>query len=444
MRSKSNFFVAVIISFCFFELWLFSMGKKQFGMMWSPLIVFLSGLFSGVGFLAFFYKKEINYPTNKWDWKRKVIPSVISSFGIWKCGDILKSLLKSKPIDFHDPTGSDVIPQVGILVERFLAGIFPYQLITSEWTLNYSLYPTYLPLTWMPFILPDLLGIDYRWMSFAVLIVSFFYFFYKVIPWIQQRWAIFFIALIPFVFLYFLQNDGNVGTFAYSIETLIGGYYLVVAMALFSKRNWVRGIALSVCLLSRYSLILWLPVFFFVLFFKEKKSNIFQIGGWIAFSFLAFYIIPFLSKDPTIFLQGFAYHTQAATITFTTFPWQKAGELPLILGNGYGFAIYFYEFMDGTIAEKLLAYRITHVGLSGGIAVLSMLIFYKIKDQIDYRIFLLGTLKIYLVFFYNFIQIPFHYLIFPLVFISLPMMALLLGQVKLKEEQLSFSSNNKK
>jgi len=120
-------------------------------------------------------------------------------------------------------------------------------------------------------------------------------------------------------------------------------------------------------------------------------------------------------------------------ITFTTFPWQKTGEMPILLTNGFGFAIYFYEFMDGSIAEKLWAYRMTHLGLSASVALMSMIIFYKIKDQIDYRIFLLGTLKIYLVFFYNFIQIPFHYLIFPLVFISLPMIALLLTQLKIKE-----------
>ena len=430
MRLKNIFFAAIVISLCFLELWLFSVGKKQFGIMWSPLIVFLSGLFSGVGFLVFFYKKEIDYPTNKWNWRRTTTALVIVFVGIWKCGDILKNLIKSKPIDFHDPTGSDVIPQVGILVERFLSGIFPYQLISTEWTLNYSLYPTYLPLTWMPFVFPDLLGIDYRWMSFAILILSFFYFFYKTIPWITSLWKVFFIVLIPFLFLFLLQNDGNIGTFAYSIETLIGGYYLIVAMALFSKKNWVRGISLSLCLLSRYSLILWLPVFFYVLFLKEKKSNIFQIGGWIIFSFLVFYIIPFFSQDPTIFSQGFAYHTKAAMITFSSFPWQKAGELPLMLGNGYGFAIYFYEFMDGTVAEKLLAYRSTHFVLSCCSALFSIIIFYKIKDQIDYRIFLLGTLKIYLVFFYNFIQIPFHYLIFPLVFISLPMIGLLIREVK--------------
>jgi len=71
MSRKTNFFAIVIITFFLLELWLFSLGKRQFGVMWSPLIVFLSGLFSGVGFLIFFYKKEINYTSNKWDWKRK-------------------------------------------------------------------------------------------------------------------------------------------------------------------------------------------------------------------------------------------------------------------------------------------------------------------------------------------------------------------------------------
>jgi len=57
-----------------------------------------------------------------------------------------------------------------------------------------------------------------------------------------------------------------------------------------------------------------------------------------------------------------------------------------------------------------------------------MIGFYKIKDRIDYRIFLLGTLKIYLVLFYNFIQIPYNYLYLPLVFVSLTMFALLFSR----------------
>jgi hypothetical protein len=41
-----------------------------------------------------------------------------------------------------------------------------------------------------------------------------------------------------------------------------------------------------------------------------------------------------------------------------------------------------------------------------------------------------------LVIFYNFIQIPFGYLFLTMVFISLPMMALLLGQVKIRDNSL--------
>lgn len=435
----SNPIIYSLLIFSLLELWLLSYGLNQFGVMWSPIIILISGLIFGIGFLLFFNGKEIAFSQNKFDWKRKTMVFLVSFFGVWKSGDMLRTTIRDFPINFHNPIGSDVIPQVGILVERFLNGVFPYSLI-SEWTgLGTYLYPTYLPLTWMPFIVPDILGFDYRWMGYAVMIIGFLYFYYKVIPW-NWSWVINTVLLfLPFLFLYLFQKNDVQGIFRFSVETLIAGYYLILATALFSKSNLVRGVALLLCVLSRYSVVLWIPLFFFVLFFKEKKSDLFQIGGWLALGILGIYVMPFLAQDPTIFSQGYDYHTEAALISFMNLPWQAEGELPAIISNGFGMAIYYDQFIEGSPADKLWALKNTHLSLLALTVISSMIIFYKIKDQIDYRIFLLGTLKVYLVIFYNFIQIPFGYLFLPLVFISLPMMALLLGQVKFREEHLRFS-----
>jgi len=385
------------------------------------------GLFSGIGFLIFFYNKKITLQKLEWDWKKRMAMFLISFFGIWKCGDMLRTIIRNEPIDFYNSTASDVLPQIGIMVDRFLDGIFPYQLIT-EWSFNHDLYPTYLPLTWMPFIIPEVLGLDYRWLAFAVLIIAMWYYSYKLISWNSNWISIVFLLIVPYFFLYSFLKEDNTGSFRLSIESLIAGYYLFLATSIFSKSNWVRGMALLCCLLSRYSLVLWVPLFFIILFLKEKKSNSYKIIGWIALGFLVLYIIPFLSKDFTIFQKGYEYHTEAALIAFHRYHYQSEYEMPALLAQGFGLAIYFDQLIEGTSADKSTALRLAHLLSLCFMLLVSMIGFYKIKDRIDYRIFLLGTLKIYLVLFYNFIQIPYNYLYLPLVFVSLTMFALLFSR----------------
>jgi len=409
------------------ELWLLTLGRKQFGVMWSPLVLLGCGMISGIGFLVFFYDKKITLQEFNWDWKKRALMFLVSFFGIWKCGDMLRTIIRNEPIDFYNPTASDVIPQIGILVDRFLSGEFPYRMIT-EWSLQHELYPTYLPLTWMPFVIPDVIGFDYRWMAFAVLILGIWFYSYKLISWNTNWFVKIFLLVIPFLYLYCFLEDDNTGTFRFTVESMIGGYYLFLATAILSKSNWLRGLALLLCLLSRYALVLWIPLFFFVLLFKEKRSNIYKIIGWISLGVIVFYVIPFLSKDPTIFFKGFEYHTEAALMTFNRYHYQSEHELPALLDQGLGLAIYFNEMIEGTSTDKSNALRLAHLISLCLMVLLSMIGFYKIKDRIDYRIFLLGTLKIYLVLFYNFIQIPFNYLYLPLVFVSLTMFALLFSR----------------
>jgi Gpi18-like mannosyltransferase len=68
---------------------------------------------------------------------------------------------------------------------------------------------------------------------------------------------------------------------------------------------------LILCILSRYTLVFWLPLFAYI-YFKEYdlKRNI-VLWGSVAGSILLLYF-PFLLKDPTILAKGVAYHNQCA------------------------------------------------------------------------------------------------------------------------------------
>jgi hypothetical protein len=111
---------------------------------------------------------------------------------------------------------------------------------------------------------------------------------------------------------------------------------------------------------------------------------------------------------------------------------QGPDDTPDNLLQGLGFGVYFYEWFNLDIAGKLRMYKLAHLILSIGTVIGLGIYYLKCKANINYKLFLLGSLKIYLVVFYNFIQIPFHYLYLVPVFVSIPMLSVLLSQRKAK------------
>ncbi|MEM6963835.1 MAG: hypothetical protein AAF573_03650, partial [Bacteroidota bacterium] len=362
--------VFIIFAASGLEVLMLSVWKNKFGIFWSPLITLGSGLVVGVGFLIFSYQKisllrfeEENRWRHNSTITKKILTFIIALLGIWKTGHFLKHEIRNFPVNFYDPEGSDVIPQIGIMVDRFLHGIFPYKMIT-EWTLDHALYPTYLPMTWMPFLISEVFQFDYRWLAFGVLMIGFLFFFKKMLDWGLVGWKIIVVGGFSFYLLHLFQLGDNEGVFRYSVETLIAGYYLIFALSIFTKSNFLKGAALTLCLLSRYSVVLWVPLFFFVLFFNEKKSDLVKIGLVMLVGFLAFYFFPFLMQDFSIFLKGYDYHTDGAIQAWKVQPWQGDATLPYNLFKGFGMAGFFYQYVEGNLAEKVHTCQQFHFWLS--------------------------------------------------------------------------------
>jgi hypothetical protein len=430
MMNKANRWIVLVVIAALLELGLQTFMKKAFGPYVSPVVMLLSGIAVGVGFIAFFFGREVRMASGNFDRKKIFAIGLPALAGIVAAAVFLNIEIGKHPIpDFYNSSGSDVIPQIGILVDRLLTGKFPYAWIMDEdWSFSHHLYPTYLPLQWMPFVLPELIGIDYRWFALIILTLAFLWYERRLGSLELPAWKIALMALFPFAMLLFYQIFDNEGMFRYSVETLIAGYYFFLALSLFTSSNWIRGLALSLCLLSRYSVVLWAPLFLLVVFFEEKKKNAFQITAILAAMALAVYVIPFFSKDTSIFMNGYNYHSHGAVQAWRVFEWQNPDEPPFALYKGLGFGIFFYEGMDGSTADKVLAYRKFHLAASLLTVIgLGLLYFFWMKKNIDYRIFLLASLKIYLVIFYNFIQIPFGYLYFVPTFLSAPIILMMVG-----------------
>lgn len=424
----------VVIVAYLVELLLLTRFIGVFGPYVSPLIFFLSSMVIGIVGIRMAFLKGGSLFTTSGQIKtlRQGQMSVSSAYSKLP-GDItliiclavssvlIFTLVKQHPVDVNH---SDIIPQTQVLVGRFLHKQFPYAII-SNW--GYDLFPTYEPFQWLPYIIAENMRLDYRLFGFAFLLfvcILYFSYFRKKLSGttISLMLALFF---LPVLFIFYFQSS----VYYNSLENLIVGYYLLLAFAIFTDSIFLIGVALMLCLLSRYSLILWLPLFLFVIFRSKSRKQAFLVFAIFSMGFLVFYFLPFLSKDATIFMKGYQYHSAAALAEWNAQSWQQPGDKPFQLFRGLGFAGFFYDQSSGTIEEKLYKYRIVHLALSSVTVLLLTALFYLKRKQLDWRIFSIASLKISLAVFYSFIQIPYDYLFLTVIYLSIPIVIISLWYV---------------
>lgn len=309
---------------------------------------------------------------------------------------------------------SDIIPQIETLVKRHQHGSFPYSIIT-EW--GYDFFPTYLPLTWGPFHLTEFMMIDYRYLVFAGWMLLLLVFSQKLL----QQFAddvvhLYLFVLMQFIFWgYLLYADLSLMR---TVELLIGAYYAFFLLSVEKGKWWTMGLALILCLLSRYSLVLWLP-FFFLLLWKEKGiSDVLKCVAVIAGGILLLYVIPFLSNDIDIFFRGINTYTIAGLGEWKGQSWQAAGEKPFQLFRGTGLAALFYDNSSAPVEQKLEQFKQIHLWASL-LTVMLLAAWYWLKlrpQKMPLQLIAAASLKIYLAVFYGFVLIPYVYLyIVPLI-----------------------------
>ncbi len=407
----------IVTAAAILELALLTFARGSLGPYLSPLVLLGASLLTG--WAAIRLSRDFTLPSS--------LPSLSSAkrFTPWLLPFSLlliliyqyDGIIGSVPLAVQDASRSDIIPQVMVLVRRFLSGEFPY-LPIQIW--GYTLYPTYLPMQWLPFVVPELLGFDYRWMSFALYLVAIFLLLRQARKLFRTDLQFLIFSLLPFLFtaIYLHYDDA---LFSLSIEALIAGYYLFFALSLFSLRLLPSAGALLLTLLSRFSIVLWSPFYFLALFFSSQRGKAVRLALLTLGSILLIYVFPFLRKDFSIFLNGYHYHSIAALVEWT--PGRTGpGAVPWHLYRGYGLAVFFYEFIPGSLDFRLHVLQRSHLIISLLAVLLPALAFFRHRGRYELRIFLLGSLKIYLAVFYAFIQIPYHYLYLVPAIIVLPIL----------------------
>jgi len=313
--------------------------------------------------------------------------------------------ISDAPLDYHD---ADMLPIMKIMCERFLSGHWSqvYSPIPEIWQ---GVQPVYLPAMWMPFCAGVVANMDIRWVTAICLAFVFVIFIFVFHPSHQKKNSPYIIAM-AFVLFWWLSVQQEYGLIPYTEEGVVIFYYVILTLALLNGNIWFIGIAISLCVLSRYSLIGWLLPFLLLLLYEKKYRSFFKLMLTGAVALLLFMVIPF-GWGP--FQKLLALPNEY--IDFGLRVWKDA---PIVFSSGLGLAKFFGP------QHILLQHRLLII-LTFTIPLLFVLIAIWLKEKRSYPIHNIGlaSFKLSLVVFYNLIDVPYNYLFYTSSFVSLIMVS---------------------
>lgn len=268
---------------------------------------------------------------------------------------------------------------------------------------------------WLPYLAAHGLGIDYRWIAYAIFIFALGLWYIRLLKKPIHWLEIFIKVALPFFALYPLLIHRK-SSFGCSVELTIVGYYLILAYTLFKKSTVTRSIGILLPLLSRFSFLFWL-VFYAISSFLTERQNAIKIIKWTTIGVVLIYILSFFLRQPTAFFDGLGYYEKASFFEWHTRHWQAEGDYPFHLKNGVSFSVYFYEYANGILEERFHLATVFHKVMAILSALLIGLFFWKRKGS-DLRLTALVGLKLCITWFYTFLYLPFFYLYLLPVFLS--------------------------
>ena len=349
-------------------------------------------------------KNKTIIASNKLDVRRAIPLSIAAVFGIYYAFNLLKPLIKGVVISVRD---SDILPQIQRFCREMAAGRFPY---TPFNDFGWPMTPTYLPAHWLPYLPIELVKIDPRYVTFSVFTLVYLIFLTKMIKnGLSFFTGIVLLALPIFLISVVLQYDPAI--WSITVEQLIMAYYLLLCVSLTTDSKAFQIVAIVLCLMSRFALIFWLPLFVFMLCTKEGTRSTIRFCAWIAVGCAALYG-PFLLRDPHIFSNAQTYYDLASVGEWTR------SEKPVHMYNGLSFTLYFFE-KAGEVVLKIASVKKYLLIITPSVSVLLGAIWWRFKDKLDFSLFAICALKISLAVFYALITIPYSYLYVTPIIVSL-------------------------
>lgn len=297
---------------------------------------------------------------------------------------------------------SDMLIIIKTMCERFLEGTYVYEILPI-WD---GTEPIYLPAMWLPFLPCVFLDFDIRWTSVISLLIGLFFIFFM-----GKRKSFKLITLLLFVPIFYLLF-GLIFTdyrlISLSEESVVVCYYLFLAYSLTKRNPYLIGIAISLCLMSRFALVFWAMMYIVYVFFFQHKKDATKIGGTIAvlctlllLSTGAIWQIDVILGLPKIYVEHLMENE-----------WKFNGFIKTNLG-----LLKFFPF------SVLPIFHQSFLLISVGIPFLCFLFYWRFKHRINQPFFAICSLKLSLVFFYNFLLMPFLYLFYTSTFFSIAILS---------------------
>jgi len=342
---------------------------------------------------------------------------MLGSICIFMCFPIFRNMLHDLPFP---STQSDVLPQLQGQYEAFARGDLPYYPLMQ---LPWHPYPVYMPLHWLPLGIGYLLHVDPRWSGYLLLVAAFSivgYFTWKKEYTLTGK--LIRVLLPVFVFYQSVMLDGI--DMAATFETVIAAYYLLLATGLAEKNLPLVTAGIICCVLSRYTLLFWLPLFLLLLWFNVSFKRNAAVWASIIISVLLLYIFPFYIRDPSVLKKGLAYHNNAAI-----YEWHLTQSY--IFQTGVFFGGHMHELFQGSPEHKVFMARTVQASFMIVLFIVACALYRRWKKKINFYDFSLGMLHIFLLFFFMFGPLTYTYYYFSLLMVS----AVICGRIALFERK---------
>jgi hypothetical protein len=377
--------------------------------------VLVSSLLTGVLVLLKFYKRRADYGAACTTPVRPGSLGIVALFIVGFCllAPGIAAAFREMPAEVRF---SDIVPTLQVLVRRLLGGEAVYQPITE---FGYYLPVTYMPMQWMPYTVAEWLAVDYRWVAVGIWALAAGWLVLRS-AYLSRLWQILAAVLMLLAALWMIRRF-DTGILTMTIELMVAGYYMCLVMSLNRQNPWIKGLFIAICLMSRYSLVLWLPLWFVVELISGPRMHVWRSVAVITGFVLLIYILPFLLPDPGSLGRGLKAYSGA-----TAYAWQQDGPggRPIHLYSGAGFAsVYLEQLSQYSLPDRIRALQKTQLAVSLGAVVLMGLWYIRVRNRIDRRIFLMASFKIYMSLFLALMQIPYTYLMITGIFISVALFA---------------------
>lgn len=294
-----------------------------------------------------------------------------------------------------------MLPIIQEMCRRFSEGEHKiYRLIPHVWN---GTYCPYFPVMWLTFLPIYKLGWDIRWTSILLLVALSWLILRTIRVDSKYLYSYLAIGLMYVILGFFIWGIPSILTL--TEESIVYFYYGLLSYALIYRRPYLIGLSLALCMLSRYSAALWLTFYFGFILITESKVYTQKVIGTFFGTFLIIFFYSGAYEDINRLLH--------IPLAFT-------GRIEGQHIDGQG------ELLDKSLGlmnfMPILVFRyntIFMILLTISTPIFSAFFYSRAKNKINKALFSICSLKFCLVFFYNFLALPFIYLFPTLTIISI-------------------------